>query len=220
MELENLYANPVAVFLGLAALVLALVYYLRWKRGKDLEELAVSLGLPFSPEGPEQGLLEGTGLEIFRLGHSRKASNLVRVQSRAGNVGVFDYRFTVGSGKNSSTRSYTLALFDCGRCEIPVFELKPETLLYKIGEAIGFKDIDLPAFPLFSDKYRLTAPDESRVHMFFTPRRAAWFERNQGLRVQGAPGHLALSKREGPLPVNAWQGFIEEAKAFAAEVLM
>ncbi len=217
--MNGVYSNPVFILLGVAAVFIALVLYFRWKRARDLGELAASMGLQFLPDGPELNTLENTGLEIFRLGHSRKAANLVQVQSRAGTVNIFDYRFTIGHGKGSSTRAYTLALMACSRCSVPVFELKPETLLYKIGEAIGFKDIDLPAFPLFSDKYRLTGPDESAVHMFFTPQRAAWFERNLGLRVQGAPGHIVMFKQEAQLPVNSWPDFIEEVKAFAAEVL-
>lgn len=212
-------SHPFLIFFGIAAAFFGLVLFFKWKRAKDIGDLAVSMGLQFSPEGPEQGFLENTGLEIFRLGHSRKAANSVRVQSRAGTVNIFDYSFTVGSGKSSSIRTYTLALIPCSRCAIPVFSLKPETFIYKIGEAIGFKDIDLPAFPLFSDKYRLTGPDEPAVHMFFTPQRAAWFERHLDLRVQGAPGHAALFRRDGRLPVNSWPDFIEEVKAFAAEVV-
>src|SRR3989338_4663577 len=217
--MELFHSNPVFIFIGIAAAFLSLVYYFKWKRRKGVEELASSMGLGFDPGGPDLALLEGTGIELSWLGHSRKAFNLVRIQSGRGNISVFDYSLVTGSGRNSHTASFTLALIECSGCSIPVFDLKPESFIYKLGEAIGFKDIDLPAFPLFSDKYRLTAPDETSVHLFFTPQRAAWFERNLGLRVQGAPGHLVVFKRAGQLPVNSWQGFMEEMKAFAAEVL-
>ncbi|MDP2865874.1 MAG: LPXTG cell wall anchor domain-containing protein [Elusimicrobiota bacterium] len=217
--MDSLHSNPVAILIGIAALFIGLVFYFRWKRRKDLEELASSMGLAFSPEGPELEVLGRTGLEIFSLGHSRKAYNLVQAQSRWGAINIFDYTFVTGSGRSSRTASFTLALIACSGCAIPEFELKPESFLHKIGEFIGFKDIDLPAFPLFSEKYRLTGPDETAVHLFFTPQRAAWFERNPGLRAQGAPGYIVIFKREGQLPVNSWQGFIEEVKAFAAEVL-
>lgn len=217
--MEFFEQHPVAIFIGVAAAVIALAVYLNWRRRKGLEELAASMGLEFSPEGPGPDELQGTGLEIFRLGRSRKAYNFIKVRGAAADISVFDYQYTVGSGKHSQTHSFTLALIAGLRCEVPRFELKPETLLYKLGEAIGFKDIDLPAFPELSDKYRLTAPDEAAVHMFFTPRRAAWFETNPGLKVQGAPGHVAFFRRDGHLPVSSWQPFIEEAKVFAAEVL-
>lgn len=220
MELERLYTNPLFIFIGLGALALALVFYLGWKRRRDLEQLAASMGLAFSLDGPEISGLEATGLEIFGLGRFRKASNLIQVRTRAGTIRFFDYHYTAGAGRNTRTHAFTLALLDCGRCEVPVFELKPESLIYKLGEAVGFKDIDLPAFPLFSDKYRLTGPDETKVHMFFTPQRASWFERNLGLRVQGAPGYMVMFKREALLPVNAWQGFMEEVKVFVSEMLV
>ncbi len=214
----SLQSNMLWIFLAIPAVVIAFSFYSKWRRRKDLEQLAASIGLLFSPEGPDAYALEGTGLEIFRLGRSRKSSNLIQTQSRAGNISFFDYRYVTGGGKNSQSHNFTLALIACQGFAVPAFDLKPETFVYKIGEALGFKDIDLPAFPLFSDKYRLTGPDEAAVHLFFTPRRAAWFEANLGLRVQGAGGHLVIF-RTGCLPVSSWQSFMEEVKAFAAEVL-
>jgi hypothetical protein len=208
-----------AVILLGAALLIGLGYYSRWRRRTALEQLALAIGLPLLPEGPDAAFLESTGLEIFRAGRSRSAANQLQLSTSAGELKIFDYSYITGSGKNRSTHHFTLALIACANCQVPDFDLKPETFLYKIGEAIGFKDIDLPAFPLFSDKYRLTGADEAAVHMFFTPGRAAWFERNLGLRVQGSRNFLVLFKREGLLPVEAFQGFIEEAKAFASEVL-
>lgn len=208
----------VFIIIGAFGLIVALVFYLDYRRRKALEDLAASMGLRYSKDGPDQYTLEGTGMEIFRLGHSRRAGNLIEVPVSGGNISFFDYKYVTGSGKHSQTHNFTLALIPC-RGQVPHFELKPETLMYKIGEMIGFKDIDLPAFPVFSDKYRLTGPDETAVHMFFTPARAAWFEQNPGLRVQGSPGHVLLLKGERQLPVDDWQGFMEEAKAFAQQVL-
>lgn len=214
------FSQEQLILLGIlvVAAIAGAVYYVEWKRRGVLAALAASIGLPFSADGPEPYFLERTGLEIFSLGRSRKASNLIQTALPSGQLQVFDYRYTTGSGKNSQRHSFTLALISC-KCEIPHFDLKPENFAYKFGELLGFKDIDLPAFPLFSDKYRLTGPDEAAVRMFFNPDRAAWFERNLGLRVQGAPGYGLLFKKEGRLPAEAWQTFIEEAKTFAAEAL-
>ncbi len=218
--MEIFHAHPLGIIISIAAAGAALAYYFSWKRGKDVEQLAVSAGLPYSAAGPDVNVLEAAGLGIFRLGHSRKAANLVKTQARSGVISFFDYRYVTSGGKNSHVHNFTLALVECSGSPVPCFELKPESFIYKIGEAVGFKDIDLPAFPLFSDKYRLTGPDEAAVRLFFTPQRAAWFERNLGLRVQGAPGYIVISKRDGYLPVNAWGGFMEDVKAFAAEALL
>ncbi len=215
---DFLKANLFFFFLAIVILGAGLGIYLNWRRRKGLGAMAASTGLAFSAEGPEIYSLEATGLEIFRQGRSRKASNLIQVAG-GGGIRVFDYKFVTSGGKNRRAHRFTLALFECGACPVPDFDLKPESFIYKLGELAGFKDIDLPAFPVFFDKYRLTGPDEAAVHIFFTPARAAWFERNLGLHVQGSRGHVVFFKRAGALPVDAWQGFIEEAKIFAAEVL-
>lgn len=210
------------VFLGIAALVVAgagLVYYAAYLRRKKLGELAASMGLLYSETGPDIGFLQGTGLELFCQGHTRSAINMIQASTGAGPLRVFDYSYVTGHGKHRSTHSYTVALIDCAQGTVPHFDLKPESFIYKIGEVMGFKDIDLPGFQLFSDKYRLTGADEAAVHAFFSPARAAWFERNLGMRVQGARDHVLVLKRESTLPVDAWQGFIEEVRTFAAEVL-
>jgi len=216
--LHSFEAHFFVIIASILAAAFLAVLYRNWRRRNSLAALAFSMNLIYSKDGPEQNYLESTGLDMFKTGRSRKASNLLEVPSQAGQIQVFDYRYTTGGGKSSHTHNFTLALILC-KCEMPYFDLKPETFIYKVGELFGFKDIDLPAFPLFSDKYRLTGPDEAAVHMFFTPARAAWFERNLGLHVQGAPGRALLFKRESLLPAETWQGFIEEARIFAAEVL-
>lgn len=217
--MEFLADNWVASIIAVAIFVMALGFYLEHKRRKDLEALASSQGLAFLPDGPDRDLLDRTGLEFFNLGRRSSASNLIKAQSTAGPISFFDYSYTTGSGKQRNKRDFTLALIECPRAQVPAFELKPEAFIYKIGEMMGFKDIDLPAFPVFSEKYRLTAPDEAAARMFFTPQRAAWFERSHGLRVQGAPGFVLFLGSGGRLSVARWQMFMEEVKAFASEVL-
>jgi hypothetical protein len=214
--------TSVHFFFLVAAVVLAgsaIAYYVSYLRRKKLEELATSMGLLFSKTGPDSAFLEATRLELFRLGHSHDACNLIQLATASGELRFFDYSYTTGSGKNKSRHSFTVGLVKSAKVQVPCFELKPENLMYKLGEMIGFKDIDLPAFPVFSDKYRLTGADEAAVHMFFTPERAAWFERNLGLWLQGSGSYVVVFKREGPLPADVWQGFMEEVKILAAEVL-
>lgn len=214
--MEYLIENYYVVAGCVGALVVFLLFYLPRKRRKDLHQLASSMGLLFSEDGPD---VDSTGLEFFYAGRQRSAANRIQVRDSSVTMDFFDYSYVTGSGKSRSTHNFTLALVAGSDLQVPRFELKPETFLYKLGEMVGFKDIDLPAFPLFSDKYRLTSPDEAAARMYFTPGRAAWFERHQGLRVQGAPGYVLVFRREGRLRVEDWRPFMEEVRVFAAEVL-
>lgn len=215
--MEFVESHPIAIFIGVAALLFGAVFYYNWKRRNDLKQLAASMGLLFSPDGPSLDELEASGMDVLRVGYSRKAKNLIEVPFGKGTIRVFDYRYTTGGGRHSHTHNFTLALIAAS--DIPEFDLKPESFIYKLGEMIGFKDIDLPAFPEFSQKYRLTGPDEHAVHLFFTPARAVWFEQNQGLHVQGGRGGLLYIYKDGRLPASDWGSFIEEAKIFASQIL-
>jgi hypothetical protein len=215
LMLKWLYALPFLV----AGLIVWAVWYQGKKRREAAAALAASMGLSFSTEGPGQAELDGAGPELFRTGHSRRARNLISSRWRGGALQFFDYDYTVGHGKGRQVHSFTLALIECRDLQVPVFSLAPENFLHKFGELFGFKDIDLEGFPVFSDKYRLTGPAESEVRAFFNAPRAAWFEAHLGLYVQGAPGHIVFFKQERQLPVEQWQGFMQEANVFAETLL-
>lgn len=214
--MEYLAENYYFIVAGVGLLVIFLALYLPWRRRKDLRELAASQGLLFSEQGPA---VSDFGHDLFCGGRAKSSENRIQFRTPDYTIDFFDYSYVTGSGRSRSTHRYTVALIQAFKVQVPDFDLKPENFLHKLGELVGFKDIDLPAFPLFSEKYRLTALDEAEVRLFFAPRRAAWFEQNHGLRVQGAPGALLFIKRRGLLPVGDWPAFMEEVKAFAVSVL-
>jgi hypothetical protein len=205
---------PFLAFAAIAGLLVGGVFYLSRLRRKALAELAASMGLLFTEKGPESYYLEQTGLGIFNMGHSRKASNLMEIRGSgsAPDMSFFDYRYITGGGKSSHTHNFTLALFDLKTPKAPAFELKPESFIYKIGELIGFKDIDIPSSPLFSDKYRLTGPNEIEVLAFFSPGTVVYFEQHLGWQTQGAGRYLLVFKGGRRIKTDAYRSFMEDAK--------
>ncbi len=211
--------NMVFFFFAAFALAVGAAFYFSWKRKKDLEQLALSSGLAFDPDAlalPDTGRL---GLELFTHGHSRKARNLF-VSSGAGaeNIYLFDHTYVTGSGKNRHTHSFTPALFRFPGAGFPLFELRPENLLDQIGEMVGFRDIDIDGFPVFSDKYRLTGPDEAAVRAFFSPAAVSWLELNPGWRIQAAGDYMAVFKKKGLVPAADYLSYIEETRNLAASI--
>lgn len=203
---------------AVAALLLSL--YLSYLRRKALEELAVSRGMNFAKEGFQPGELSGTGLPVFTQGSYRRSGNRLSGagSGSAKTISFFDYSYTTGAGRSRRTRVFTLALADFGAPRLPAFELKPEGLIYKLGELIGFKDIDIESAPEFSAKYRLTGPSEPEVRAFFGPATVMCFERHLGLRVQGGGRYMAIYRRAGRLPASAYAGFIDEVREILAEM--
>ena len=202
---------------ALAVLLIGGVFYLSYKRKKDLEQLALSAGLAFDADAAGLPCLENSGIDLFNLGHSRKSRNLL-VSSGADKVYFFDYSYATGSGKSRTTHIYTLAFFEFSRSIFPRFALRPENFLDKIGEMIGFQDIDIEAFPAFSKAYKLNGPDKAAVLAFFGPRTVNYFEQNPGWRVQAAGQRLIAFKKETVIPAAVYQAWMEEAKNLVSNI--
>lgn len=211
------------VFAAVSVLAVAGVagtFYFAYLRRKTLEGLAVSRGMNFVKEGPPQSLVMGTGLALFARGNRRHWANMLAGAGAGGaaEISFFDYTYSTGSGRNRHSRSMTVALADFRSPRLPDFELKPEGLIYKIGELLGFKDIDIESAPEFSSKYRLTGPSEPEVRAYFGPAAVMCFERHQGLFVQGKGRYLAIYRKEAQLSAAAYPGFIDEVKEVLAEL--
>ena len=213
--------HPFIIFAALVIPIVGIAYYLTYRRRKALSELAASMGLLFTEKGPEPDYLERTGLGIFSLGHNRAASNLMEIRGSGSSpdISFFDYRYTTGGGRSNHTHAFTVALFDLKTSKAPSFELKPETFIYKIGELVGFKDIDIPTSPLFSDKYRLTGPNEMEILSFFHPGVVAYFEQHLGWQAQGAGRYLLVFKGEKPVAPSDYQAFMEETKNMVSSIV-
>ena len=78
-------------------------------------------------------------------------------------INVFDYRFTISTGKTSVTKEQTVFFMNSKELGLPDFYMKPEHFLHKIAAFLGFEDIDFEEFPGFSDQYHLKGEDEHYI---------------------------------------------------------
>jgi hypothetical protein len=103
---------------------------------------------------------------------------------------IFDYRYTVGGGKNSQTFNQSVLYFEPPNLNLPFFSLRPEHLLHKLIEAFGYQDIDFGNHPTFSSKYLLRGPDEPALRNLFNDALLGFYEMNQGLSADGGGNQL------------------------------
>jgi hypothetical protein len=115
-------------------------------------------------------------VELFRKGRRRRSFNLVAGAIEDIDVELFDYRYTTGSGKNSSTYNQTVCAMRIPGRDLPAFELRPESVFTRIASAMGFQDIDFDTHPEFSRRYVLRGKSEESVRMLFTDDRLRFFE--------------------------------------------
>ena len=134
----------------------------RQKRIQNLQSFAAQDGWTFVPNATRH---------IFQNAHAYSLLNydsgsviaLMHKPHDGGTVLIFDYSYTVGSGKNSTTHTQTVVAFQTPHLMIPYFALYPESFFSFIGEMFGFSDIDFHTHPVFSKNFKLTGREEMPI---------------------------------------------------------
>jgi hypothetical protein len=185
----------VLVVVGVAALVGGLIYF-AWmqekKRTEAMRLAAQAMGFAFEEQGDLDRLRGYGDLPIFDRGHSKRARNVMTGRTADRDVLLFDYRYTVGSGKNSHTYSQTVALYPNGAAGLPDFALAPENVFHKIGQVFGYQDIDFEQSPEFSAHYLLRGDDEMAIRTAFSTDAIAFFAQHHSWHVEVRGGHIAV----------------------------
>jgi hypothetical protein len=180
-----------AVVFGLV--IFGIIYSLvkERKRTRDMENRAREMGFSFFQTDPGLVLELKEYFKIFSKGHSRKSKNVMKGTFRSRKWNVLDYRYTVGYGKNSHTYSITCASvkIPAEKKKLPGFFLTRETFWHKIGNVLGFHDINFPDFPVFSKKYRLKGEDEEALREIFKPHVLNFFEEREWKHDVEGKGH-------------------------------
>ena len=201
-------------FLGLLLVgIFFIINYLREKKRSDALRLtAQSLGLNFEKKSNPDIVRRFSHLHLFSQGRAKKIMNRVYGKMNEIDTMVFGYRYRVGSGEDSKTRSQTVASFSTDKMKLPGFELRPEKLFHKIGGVFGYQDIDFDTHADFSKSYLLRGSDEAKIRNIFSPAILSFFEQHKGLCVE-AQGDTLLCYRQSKRvkPDEIWS-FLEEGK--------
>lgn len=156
------------IILGIAALggmIIYLIYQHEKKRIRALEDVAMRNGFSFNKKMDQDVRLEN--FKIFNKGNSKKRSNLMQGTRSGIKWTIFEYKFTTGGGKNSSTEKQTVAIAELKNTQLPNFCLGKKNIFHKIGSKFGYKYIDFENNPLFSNNYLLRGEDETAIRKIF-----------------------------------------------------
>jgi hypothetical protein len=146
------------------------------------------------------------------LNHSRRSLiALLHRRHDGGAAYLFDYSYTVGSGKHQQTYTQTVAAFHTPRLRIPFFALYPESFFSFIGEMFGYNDIDFATHPQFSKRFKLTGRDELPIRGFFHPQTLSFFENLPNIRVDGGGNYLFVYIHNQTFKPEALNGFLGTA---------
>jgi hypothetical protein len=144
------------------------------------------------PDGPPQGL---ETLYLFGQGRGGKVQHFFEGSPGSYDALLFEYEFTTGSGRNSSTHRQTVVAFTFPETSLPAFELRPETMFHRWGGVFGYHDIDFADRPEFSNAYVLHGEDggdDTAVRQHFTHEVTGYLERNLGWAIEAAGDRLMV----------------------------
>ncbi len=96
--------------------------------------------------------------QLFKEGHSKKASNLCMGKDKDLDVSAFDYQYITGSGKDQQTH-YLTCFVITSPLVFKHLSIRPESIFDKIGEAIGFDPIQFESAE-FSKKFHVKCEDK------------------------------------------------------------
>ena len=213
------------LLLGTLALMAAIFFVQRAaerRRTEALQSLAPMLGFSFDGESrkPGDSGLDGPllSLPLFKHGGAPRVRNLMRAATIDGEDLVFEFRYTISTGKSSHTIQHTVAAFRRRGARIPAFQMYPESVFSKLGHLLGEPDIDFESNVEFSSHYVLKGDDPDAVRAFFERQAVAYFGERPNWSAEGANEWLVVyraSKRQKPEDLREW---LDEARRAARSI--
>jgi hypothetical protein len=190
----------VVLVIGLIGGVIAWVIWMGKKRTQELQSIAQELQLQFFPKGDDRIAPLLANLEFFHYGTNCQVTNLMHGRisrgSKSVTVAIFDYQFRAGyireyneinigddsasisssSDDNTEYFSQTVIVFHDETIDAPRFNLRPENFMDKMGNFVGFEDINFSDFPAFSKRYRLDSDRVNDVRTLFQSNLLKFYE--------------------------------------------
>ncbi len=205
---------PILIVLGVVLFIGAIIYF-SWlhekKRREALEAVATEMGLEYKKDGDVSLQDQLDGFKLFSNGRSRKLDNLIVGETDEVRIALFDYRYTVGSGKHRSTPRQTVASLQSASLVIPDFSMRPEGMFDRIGGMIGFQDVNFDTHPTFSKMFVLKGNNEEAVRQCFTPAVLEFFEQRKGISVEADHGRLIFFRPNKRLKADEFRDLLGQA---------
>ena len=139
---------PILVVITIAAVVVIVIVVSvqqAAQRRREMQSLADRLGLRFLPQRDSSIAARLRQFSSFNTGSSRHGLNTITGQTTIRDltfhIHMGDFRYTVQSGKHSSTITFSYIVLSPPFKEIPGLILRRQNFLDRIKGALGFSDI-------------------------------------------------------------------------------
>jgi len=187
------------------------------KRIEGLSSVATRMHCSFSRQKDTEFIGRLQHFHLFSQGGgSRNVTNVMQKTVNDIDVTIMDYRYTIPSGKSSSTHRQTVILFRSHTLRLPSFTLRPEAnyrkidVFRKIDSILGYQDIDFSSDPIFSRQYLLQGPNEEDIRGIFNNNILSYYEQHLGLGTEGNGEQLLFYKPSERVSPEDIHSFMEQ----------
>ena len=177
-------------------------WYKKKERQQEFKAWASQLQWKFIPDDDSGTLKYLEDFQLFKYGGSRKIGPMVILEDddlafRC----LFDYTYTVSTGKSSATYWQTVFFRYSKKLALPHFIMVPEKWYHRIGTYFGMQDIDFVQYPEFSQNYLLRGKDEDYIrHHFDHPDMIRFFNRQGFYSMEGVNYFMIMYINNKVLP--------------------
>jgi len=191
---------PGPLIVGIILLIIGgfvLSWWVNKKRREAMQAIALQLGFTFSPD-KDRSLADAYGfLDHLDDGSDRYAFNILQgTASNGSSVKIFDYHYetySTDSKGNRSTNHHYLSIFTLTLPQsFPELNITPEGFFSKIGQALGFDDIDFESLE-FSKRYEVKSHDKKFAYDFCNAQMIDYLLNQQNLIIEVEHNVLAIS---------------------------
>jgi hypothetical protein len=216
--------NQIIVFLfaGISLFVFVAIYAFgkvqAKKRTQALQMVAQEIGFTFKGDAwNNQPSNQQFGTSLFGRGRRRLFNNVMVGNSASVETSLFDYSYTTSSGKSSHTHTQTVAAYS-QELWLPLFELRPEGFLDRIGDAFVHSDIDFESHPEFSQRFLLRGPSVQTIRELFSPALLTFLETlppEEKWHIEGCVTNLIIYRADTKVAPEGYRSFLERTSSIA-----
>lgn len=172
------------------------------KQLAEYEAAARMLQWRFIPEGDKSMISWLKDFRLLKTGSSRLVAPMLMYKGHEmEHTCVFDYVYTVSTGKSSQTFKQTVYFRYSKALALPHFILMPERWYHRLGTYFGMQDIDFVEYPIFSKNYLLQGKDEDYIRYHFDhPEMIRFFDQQGSISMEGMNYLFILYSHNVQLP--------------------
>ncbi len=197
-----------------------LVYYIQWRKDNDrreaMEKVARDRMFTFTEKTTQTGRLQ----DFYLQSRGRRHTIRNQMQGQVDGVALtlFDYRFTVGSGKSSKKLNQTVFEFETPNLDLVGFTIRPNQFFDGLAERFGKKSIEMHD-ETFNKRFNVyprengEANEEAIRALITADVRHAMLRQSHQMVVEGYGNRLLIWRQNERVKVEQMERAIGEAKS-------